>query len=314
MMRKVLFLFALGICMFIVACSNDYSNSDSNDSADLVAEDAVEHSEEYDYSNSMENKNEHSPSGSDESSEDSEIPVTDEIDNPSDRKIIYTANLAIEVKSYQQTLEAIQNHVSERDGFIIESTMNRAEDDEMIRGYVTVRIPQEQFNDFIKVVEDGSNKVLESSTSGQDVTEEYVDLESRLKSKRVVEERLLSFMEEAEKTEDLLKISNDLAKVQGEIEEIIGRMNYLDNRSDLATVTIDIQEKNVNLTTVSDGDLDTWDRTKQQFIKSINMLITFFSSVFVFIIGNLPVLFLMAVIGFIVYYVIHKRVKSDKND
>lgn len=57
---------------------------------------------------------------------------------------------------------------------------------------------------------------MDSSITGQDVTEEYIDLESRLKSKQAVESRLLSFMEQAEKTEDLLAISKDLAKVQEE--------------------------------------------------------------------------------------------------
>src|SRR5690606_12068557 len=126
--------------------------------------------------------------------------------------------------------------------------------------YITVRIPQDQFREFIQLVEDGSSKVLESSISGQDVTEEYVDLESRLKSKRVVEERLLAFMEKAEKTEDLLTISNDLAIVQEDIEEVLGRMKYLENRTNLATVTIHIQENNVTLSTINNEELNTWEQ------------------------------------------------------
>jgi hypothetical protein len=161
---------------------------------------------------------------------------------------------------------------------------------------MTVRIPQKQFTEFIKIVEQGSSKVLENTTSGQDATEEYIDLESRLTSKRVVEERLLSFMDQAKKTEDLLKISNDLADVQEEIEKITGQMNYLENKSDLATINIYIQEANVSLTGTGKDDLNTWEQTKQQFMKSINFLITAFSSLFIFLIGNVPVILLIGIV------------------
>src|SRR5690625_5914174 len=165
--------------------------------------------------------------------------------------------------------------------------MYEDQENESKHGQITVRIPQEKFQEFIKLVEEGSYKVLESSTSGQDVTEEYVDLESRLKSKRVVEERLISFMEQAEKTEDLLKISNDLAEVQEQIEELTGRMKYLQNKSDLATVTIYIQESNVELSGTGKDKLNTWEETEQQFMKSINFLIITFSSLFIFFVEGL---------------------------
>jgi len=102
---------------------------------------------------------------------------------------------------------------------------------------------------------------VDSSITGQDVTEEYIDLESRLKSKQAVESRF-SFMEQAEKTEDLLAISKDLAKVQEEIETIKGRMNYLENKADLATVTISIEENKVEVKNLGDSQLKTWEKNK----------------------------------------------------
>ena len=64
------------------------------------------------------------------------------------------------------------------------------------------------FKPFYRIQKKLAAEVLERNVTGQDVTEEYVDLESRLKSKRAVEKRLLEFMDDAEKTDDLLKISN----------------------------------------------------------------------------------------------------------
>src|SRR5690625_1979958 len=177
--------------------------------------------------------------------------------DPLERKVIYNAELHIEVKSYQQTLNDIQKQVTNFHGYIVESSMYEEQENGAKIGQITARVPQEKFQDFIKLVEDGSSKVVESSTSGQDVTEEYVDLESRLKSKRIVEDRLLSFMEQAKKTEDLLKISSDLAEVQEEIEAISGRMKYLQNKSDLATITIYIDEKNVKISGTGKDNLNT---------------------------------------------------------
>src|SRR5690625_6804027 len=101
---------------------------------------------------------------------------------------------------------------------------------------MTVRIPEKHFQTFLTDTEEEAAEVLSRNVSGQDVTEQYVDLESRLKSKHAVEERLLAFMEDAKKTEDLLKISKDLATVQEDIEVIVGKMKYLENQSEERSV------------------------------------------------------------------------------
>jgi hypothetical protein len=305
--RKALMVILVGfLSIWMVACSNDSESGEAAADYDVSEEKA----ESSDFSNSADNDRA-------EEESDGEFQESDSSDQTAknvNRKIIYTAKLDIVVKNYQHTLNHIQTQVADYGGYIVESNMSKSEGDETTNGYITVRIPQEEFREFIQLVEEGSSNVLESSISGQDVTEEYVDLESRLKSKRVVEERLLSFMEKAEKTEDLLTISNDLASVQEEIEEIMGRMKYLDNRAELATVTIHIQENNVSLTTMSDKDLNSWDQTKQQFVKSINMLLSFFSSLFIFLVGNLPVLLLLGVIGVLTYWIVQKLRRSRKID
>ncbi|ASK60961.1 hypothetical protein CFK37_01415 [Virgibacillus phasianinus] len=222
------------------------------------------------------------------------------------RKIIYTANLRIEVKDFKNALHDIQTQVTDRGGYIVESNRYGDTEEGSTNGQLTARIPQDGFQSFIQFVEKGSSKVLESSVSGQDVTEEYIDLKSRLKSKHVVEKRLISFMEQAEKTEDLLSISEDLAKVQRGIEEITGRMKYLRNKTDLATVTIQIEENNVKLSGISEDELNTWEKTKQQFLKSINFIISVLSGLVVFLIGNLPLLIVLGCIGLIIFFIVRR--------
>ncbi len=301
--------------MLLAACSNDAENSEvGSDRADYNTEESVEmESVEIESSNSISGETDRTTEQEvSDSQEESASSQEGEIIQ-SDRKIIYTANLQIEVKNYQQSFNTIESQVADRGGYIVDSNMQGYAENDSTTGHVTVRIPQGQFREFIQIVEDGSSKVLESSISGQDVTEEFIDLESRLKSKSVVEERLLTFMEQAEKTEDLLTISGDLAEVQGEIEEIKGRMNYLENRTDLATVTIYMEENNVTISGMSEGELNTWEKTKQQFLNSINFLLAVFSGIFVFIIGSLPVFILLGILAMIGFF-IYRRIRKNSQD
>ncbi|WP_188454840.1 DUF4349 domain-containing protein [Virgibacillus oceani] len=307
MKKCFLLICILGLGVLLAACSNQSESSESNDKAALSTEDHAI-GDEAEFSAEVEQAESSQNDGSVQQ-KDTKVDEAADID----RKIIYTANLSIEVKDYQKALDTIQNQATDRGGYIVESNMYEDAEYGSTNGHITVRIPQDQFRDFIALVEKGSSKVLESSVSGQDVTEEFVDLEARLKSKRVVEKRLLSFMEQAEKTEDLLTISEDLANVQEEIEEITGRMKYLQNKTDLATVTIQIQENNVSISGMSKDDLNTWDQIKQQFLKSINFLITALSGLLVFFVGNLPIFILLGVIGIAVLVVIKKRRKGNSS-
>ncbi|MGJ9459771.1 DUF4349 domain-containing protein [Oceanobacillus sp. CF4.6] len=307
MKKGMLLLIVLCIGILVPACSNDSESSESSsDQANFNTEESIER----EINDSISEGNDHAAVQEDSDSQGEGAASQEAEIIQSDRKIIYNANLYIEVKDYQQTLNRIQSQVADRGGYIVESNMTGDTENNSTYGHMTVRIPQDQFREFIVIVEEGSSNVLESSISGQDVTEEFIDLESRLKSKRVVEERLLSFMEKAEETEDLLTISADLAKVQGELDEITGRMKYLENRTDLATVTISIQENNVTISGMNDGDLNTWEKTKQQFLKSINFLLSAFSGIFVFIIGNLPLFILLGAIAWIVFFVYKKKMKG----
>lgn len=225
------------------------------------------------------------------------------------RKVIYNAQLTVQVENYEHTVKEIQTEAAKKKGYILNSNTYRNGEEGQLQGTMTIRIPTNAFHSFIEALESESIKVMDRTISGQDVTEEFVDLESRLKSKQVVEKRLLDFMEKAEKTEDLLKISTDLATVQEEIEQIKGRMNYLQNQADLATVTIEMAEKSVNVPDLQSKDLNTWEKTKKQFIGSLNFILSAGSGLIVFFIGNMPVFLIIGLIIFIVF-VIRKRMKK----
>ena len=117
-------------------------------------------------------------------------------------------------------------------------------------------------------------------------------------------------MKKAEKTEDLLKISSDLASVQEEIEVIVGKIKYFENQTSFSTVEITMYENRVIIPEIDNKDLNTWDKTKKQFVTSTNALLVAGSGIIVFLVGNLPVLLFLVVIGVAVYWFIKRRKRS----
>ena len=84
-------------------------------------------------------------------------------------------------------------------------------------------------------------KVVQSKTAGQDVSEEYLDLEARLRAKKALEAQFLEIMKQAHKVSDVLDVQNELANVRTEIERLEGRRRFLENQSALSTITINLQ-------------------------------------------------------------------------
>ncbi|MGG3466499.1 DUF4349 domain-containing protein [Neobacillus pocheonensis] len=232
------------------------------------------------------------------------------IDLPN-KMVIYQADLQLRVKKFEQTIGNLEEKAEAYGGYVASSNVTK-EGKEQVSGSITIRIPQKNFQAFLHDAEGQAVEVLQRNITGQDVTEEYVDLESRLKSKRLVEERLLSFMKTATKTEDLLKISADLAAVQEEIETIEGKMKFLENQTSFSTVTITLFENKVVVPDIDKDKLNTWEKTKKQFMKSTNTLLAGLSGLVVLIIGNLPILAILAIIGFVGYLYFRRKKNSSR--
>ncbi|MDM5308741.1 DUF4349 domain-containing protein [Peribacillus frigoritolerans] len=225
-----------------------------------------------------------------------------------ERKVIHQAQLELKVKNLEKAQMKIENKAAEYGGYVVESNVYR-EDEELVEGTITVRVPEAHFQDFLTDSEGEASEVVGRNVTGQDVTEQYVDLKARLKSKRAVEERLLAFMKDAEKTEDLLKISSDLAVVQEEIEQLTGQMKYLENQTSYSTVTITLSQDRIVVPGIDNKELNTWERTKKQLATSANLLLKAGSGIIVFIIGNLPILIILGGAGAVVHWVIKRRGK-----
>jgi len=154
-----------------------------------------------------------------------------------DRMIIYTGELSLVVKD-TDVAQASAIALAEDAGGYVSSANSYAYDQGLRRINLTLRIPAEAFNDTMAALRDLALEVTQDSVGSEDVTQEYVDLESRLKALEVKAERLEELMDEAEDTEAVLAVYEELSQTQMQIEETKGRMQYLERRSAMATITV----------------------------------------------------------------------------
>jgi hypothetical protein len=220
------------------------------------------------------------------------------------RKLIYKANLVMPVKDYAAAQTQLRDLVALSGAYILQFSENTNTGEK--GGNFTIKVGA---NGFVSLL-DGLEKIspsLQRNVQGQDVTEEYVDLSSRLKAKQVVETRLLAFMDKASKTDDLLAFSAELSKVQEEIEQIKGRMRYLDQNVSYSTVELRMYQQ-----TGSKSPFDPnkgpmlSDRLQKALNSSLNVLAAVLQGILVFLAAALPVLLLAAII-LVPFYVYRRR-------
>ena len=155
-----------------------------------------------------------------------------------ERLIIRNASLSLVVPDTEVSLDEINDLVDELGGYVVESNVYQYQ--EGLQAHVTLRIPAESFDVALAHIRDLATEVRHESISGQDVTEEYVDLRSRLRHLEATEARLLEFLEEAEDTEAALAVYAQLREIEAEIEQVKGRTQYLEQSAAMATVSLDI--------------------------------------------------------------------------
>ncbi len=155
-----------------------------------------------------------------------------------ERLIIRNASLDIVVSDTEGAVDEIKMLVNQLDGYIVESNVNKFQ--EGLRANLRIRVPAEKLDQALEQIRDLSIDVERESISGQDVTEEYVDLQSRLRYLEATEERLLEFLEDAEDTEAALSVYSKLQNIQSDIEQVKGRMEYLKRSAAMATISLNI--------------------------------------------------------------------------
>ena len=149
---------------------------------------------------------------------------------------------------------------------------------------MTVRVPSDRFSEALDEIRKTAARVVVETVKGQDVTEEFIDIEAQLKAKKALEEQFMSIMQRSNTVEDALNVQRQLAEVRGEIERIEGRMRFLQNQSSLSTIKIRVQT--AKAFAASSSGFGT--RLADAFSSGFDVAIAFVLGLVTFVVATLP--------------------------
>jgi len=162
-----------------------------------------------------------------------------------DRMIVRTANMQLVVDDVRNTIDKITELAQNLKGYVVNSSSWK--EGERIVGQITIRVPSSDFNHAMSVLRSMAVEVNSETTSSQDVTEEYIDLEATLRNLEATETQLLKLMEKAEKVEDILNVQRELSRVQQDIERTKGRMQYLERTSEMSLIQVVLEQSKLEV-------------------------------------------------------------------
>jgi hypothetical protein len=223
----------------------------------------------------------------------------EEIINP---KVIKNANLSFECTDIEKTYHSILEHVKKVKGTIQNDTESKS--DYQISKNLTIRIPSNDFDAFISKTSKEVNYFDVKEISSDDVTEEFIDVQSRIKTKKILENRYLELLKKANKVSEMLEIEEQVSEIREEIEAKEGRLKYLNDKVSLSTIQINFYKKiaQENMVGMSFGT-KIWDA----IVTGFNGIISFL----LLLISIWPLL-LVSILSFIFIKKIIKR--KSKND
>ncbi len=163
-------------------------------------------------------------------------PAQDRATPRMERMIIQHADLSLEVEDLNSAEASIRARVTELGGYIV--TISTSGTDENQTTSITFRVPAQRFEEALSGVEGLAKKVRSRTISGDDVTEEFVDLESQLRNLEATRDRLRNLLDQANRVQDALEVNQALTDVQGQIEHTRGRMQYLQQSAAFSTIQV----------------------------------------------------------------------------
>jgi len=222
-----------------------------------------------------------------------------------ERKIIRNAELSLEAENPEDAQRKITSIAELRGGFVVESQQSGSEIQSTVRDIVamTVRVPEDKFGDTLADIRNVSTRVVLENVKGQDVTEEFIDIEAQIKAKKALEDQFMEIMKRANTVPDALDVQRQLADVRGEIERIEGRKRFLANQSAMSTIKVRVQTAKVfAATSVGFGG-----RLAESFFAGAEVAMAMVLGLVTFLVAMLPIAIFIGLPVFVFIRYVWKR-------
>ncbi|MDR2420508.1 MAG: DUF4349 domain-containing protein [Oscillospiraceae bacterium] len=232
-------------------------------------------------------------------------------------KIIYSASVYVESVEFEKALEALSRTIEECGAFIESSGVSGADYESSFYGRnpyrsadYTIRVPRENFDRMLESFS-GLGNVTHRSTSAENVTEQYMDTEARLKTYRIQEERLLAMLEKADAVTDMITIESSLSGVRYDIESLTSSLANMDNRVSYSSVYVNIREVE-KLTPPEQKHQPYWQKIAEGLKGTFRAIGDFGKEALRVFIVSLPVLVIFAAVAAAVALAVRRAVKKRR--
>jgi len=231
--------------------------------------------------------------------------------NFSPDKIIRTGRVELYTDDYLRTVDKINSYVNGIGGFIQSSNdiFGDSNNNSLASsGYMIIRVPSAKFNASMDEIK-SYGRVVGSGTQTENITENYQDINSELKSLNVEEDRLLNYLTKADKIEDLLNIEKELARVRTLINSKTSILNNYDKQVGYSTININLTESKSATGNIESPFSGFALKISSGFVSSINFLMNLLAGVIVLFFRLLPFIVLVGVV-LIIVWIVHKKSKK----
>jgi len=232
-----------------------------------------------------------------------------------ERLVIKNANLSITVADPEEKIEAITALATSLGGYVVSSNTYQSyanSGEQVPEGNITIRIPAGKLDSALAQIKAGVDEVNSENVSGEDVTDQYVDLQSRLDAKEAAEAQMLKIMEDATTTEETLAVYSELQYIQSDIEVLKGQINYYERSAATSSISTEV----IATEKAEPIEIGGWElgATASKAIQNlINYLQGFMQFIINFILFVLPVLFTLILPFYLVFIAVRAIIRRRKN-
>lgn len=234
--------------------------------------------------------------------------VVEDTTETTERLIIKTGSFSVVVLDVNEAINKVADLAVEKGGFLVSSNIYKS--GVSPAGTIIIRIPADIFDEGVNNIKQ-LGEVKSESINGQDVTEEYVDLEAQLRNLRVTENQFLEIMKSAYKIEDILAVQRELTNVRDRIERLEGRMKYLKQSADLSTITVHMSTNPDVLPVVDEEDAwKPWGEVKEA-IRSLLEMAKGLSYLLIWFVVYIPLFLLVTLVFWLVYRFVKRKINKN---